>query len=47
MTSGGTIVDRRHGRPVIGGQIGLSREGFELATLNFVVDLRTREPRVR
>lgn len=47
LTLGGHLVDLGKGRPVVSGQVGFSPEGFELAGLDFVVDLRTRRPPVR
>jgi hypothetical protein len=47
LTVGGHIVDRGAGHPVISGQIGFSPEGFQLADLTFVIDLRTRRPPMR
>jgi hypothetical protein len=47
LSLGGHIVDLGEGRPIISGQIGFSPEGFQLADLRFVIDLRTRRPPVR
>ena len=44
---GGHIITLDNHRPVLSGQIGFSPEGFQLASLTFQVDLRTRRPFVR
>lgn len=44
---GGHIITLSNHRPVLSGQIGFSPEGFQLASLTFQVDLRTRRPFVR
>lgn len=47
LTLGGHLITLDNHRPVLSGQIGISPEGFELASLTFQVDLRTRRPFVR
>ena len=47
LTIGGHIMDLGDGRPMLSGQLGLSPEGFQLATLDFAIDLRARRPFVR
>jgi hypothetical protein len=47
VTVGGHLMDLGRRLPILSGQIGFSPEGFELATLAFVVDLRAARPFVR